>query len=79
MAYRENIKHPNFIIGAVSFIILLTGVVVKGNKYRIGDYLIMLSVALGGFKPAVLDNSSADYSTRWSYDYYMMKEKNGSL
>jgi hypothetical protein len=48
MALKENMKHPNFIVGAMSFIILLTGVVLKGNKYRIGDYMIMLSVALGG-------------------------------
>jgi hypothetical protein len=48
MSIKENMRHPNFIVGAMSFIILLTGVVVKGNKYRIGDYMIMLSVALGG-------------------------------
>lgn len=41
-------KHPSFLIGAISFLLLLLGVVIKANSYRSGDYIILLSVVLGG-------------------------------
>lgn len=47
MAFKENTKHPNFIIGATSFFLLLLGVVLNGNGYRAGVYLIVTSVILG--------------------------------
>jgi hypothetical protein len=47
MAFKENMKHPNFIIGAMSFFLLLSGVVLKGNGFRAGVYMIIVSVVLG--------------------------------
>jgi hypothetical protein len=47
MAFRQNMKHPNFILGLVSFVLLILGVVVKGNGYRGGYYVITTSVIIG--------------------------------
>ncbi|MFN2439649.1 MAG: PLDc N-terminal domain-containing protein [Chitinophagaceae bacterium] len=40
-------RHPSFIIGAVSYVLLLLGVVMKSNSFRSGDYVIIASVVLG--------------------------------
>jgi hypothetical protein len=47
MHLKKNVSHPNFITGAVSFVFLLLGVIVKGGGYRSGDYIIILSVLIG--------------------------------
>jgi hypothetical protein len=40
--------HPNFILGISSLIVMLVGIGMKANGYRIGDMLLILTVALGG-------------------------------
>jgi hypothetical protein len=47
MALTKNVKHPSFIIGAISFLLLLVGVIVKASGYRGGDYIIIASVVFG--------------------------------
>lgn len=47
MALRKNMKQPSFIIRAISFVLLLVGVVIKSNGLRSGDYVIIISVVLG--------------------------------
>ena len=47
MAMRENMRHPNFIIGVISFVLLILGLVIKGNGHRGGDYVIIGSVVIG--------------------------------
>ena len=44
---KENMRHPNFVMGVVSFVLLILGVVMKGNGYRGGDYVIIASVVIG--------------------------------
>jgi 4-hydroxybenzoate polyprenyltransferase len=41
-------KHPNFILGIVSLLLLLMGVFMRMNGYRGGDYILIGSIALGG-------------------------------
>ncbi len=41
-------SHPSFIIGATSFLLLILGVVFKGNGFRIGNYVILSGIILGG-------------------------------
>ncbi len=43
----KNLKHPSFIIGIVSTILLFLGIGFKGSGYRSGDYIIIFSVVLG--------------------------------
>lgn len=40
-------SHPSFIIGAISFVLLIVGVLVKSNGFRSGDYIIIASTLLG--------------------------------
>jgi hypothetical protein len=47
MALTKNVKHPSFVIGAISFLLLLVGVIVKAGGYRGGDYIIIASVVFG--------------------------------
>ncbi len=41
-------KHPNFILGVVSFILLFIGIGLKSYSYRSSDYFLIASVVLGG-------------------------------
>jgi hypothetical protein len=43
----KNAKHPAFIIGIVSIILLIIGSVVKAGGYRMGTYIVFGAVALG--------------------------------
>jgi hypothetical protein len=43
----KNLKHPAFIIGIVSIIILFVGIGLKANGYRSGDFVIIASIVLG--------------------------------
>jgi hypothetical protein len=48
MALKKNIRHPSFITGLLSFVLLLLGVVLRGNGYVKGDFIILSSIILGG-------------------------------
>ena len=48
MTIQKNMSHPSFIIGATSFLLLILGVVFKGNGFRIGNYVILSGIILGG-------------------------------
>lgn len=48
MALKKNTKHPSFIIGAISFIVFLLGIVLRGSGYATGDWVILSAVVLGG-------------------------------
>ena len=43
----KNMRHPNFILGIVSIIMVIIGAVVKADSYRSGDYIIIGAVVLG--------------------------------
>lgn len=47
MALQKNTRHPNFIIGAVSFLLFLIGIIVRANGYVGGDVVIITAVSLG--------------------------------
>jgi Zn-dependent membrane protease YugP len=47
MALKKNLKHPNFIIGLLSFVLFLLGIVLRGNGYVQGDIVILSAVVLG--------------------------------
>lgn len=44
----KNMKHPNFILGILSIVLVIIGAVVKADSYRAGDYIIISAVVLGG-------------------------------
>ena len=44
----KNAKHPAFLIGVVSIILFIIGAVVKSQGYRMGDWIVIASVVLGG-------------------------------
>lgn len=44
---KKNMKHPAFIIGAVSFVLFLLGVILRGNDYVTGDKVIVAAIILG--------------------------------
>lgn len=44
----KNLKHPSFILGIVSIIVLLIGVAMKAYGYGSSDYVIIAGVVLGG-------------------------------
>ena len=48
MIIKRNTRHPNFIIGTLSYILLLMGVVASSDDFIAGKYLILLAVLLGG-------------------------------
>lgn len=43
----KNIKHPNFIFGIISIIIIFIGIGLKANGYRGGDYVLIGATVLG--------------------------------
>jgi hypothetical protein len=43
----KNTRHPNFILGIVSFILLIIGVGMRAYSYPSGDYIIGFSILLG--------------------------------
>ena len=47
MALKKNTRHPNFIIGLISFVVFLFGVVLRGNNYVSGDKVILSAIILG--------------------------------
>jgi hypothetical protein len=47
MALKKNMKHPSFIIGLLSFILFILGVLLKGNGYVKGDLVILSAIVLG--------------------------------
>lgn len=47
MAMKKNMKHPAFIIGALSFFLFLLGVILRGNNYVSGDKVILSAIILG--------------------------------
>jgi hypothetical protein len=48
MALKKNMQHPSFIIGLLSFIIFILGVVLRGNGYMRGGLVILSAIILGG-------------------------------
>jgi hypothetical protein len=48
MSRKRNTRHPNFIIGAVSYLFLLVGVVFFANGMEVGKALVLTAVLLGG-------------------------------
>jgi hypothetical protein len=47
MKLKKNIRHPNFIIGLLSFFLFLLGVVLRGNDYVKGNMVILSAIILG--------------------------------
>lgn len=45
--FKKNISHPNFIIGAFSFLLLLAGALLSGNNFMFGGYMMAAAFALG--------------------------------
>jgi hypothetical protein len=44
----KNIRHPNFILGLISFIIFFTGIGMRANGLEGGNYVLGASLLLGG-------------------------------
>jgi len=47
MALKKNITHPSFIIGAISFVLFLLGVVLRGNGFVKADIMILSAMIAG--------------------------------
>lgn len=47
MTLKKNMHHPSFIIGAISFVLFLLGIVLRGNGYVDGDKIILSAIVLG--------------------------------
>lgn len=47
MALKKNMGHPAFILGAVSFVFFLFGVVLRGNDSIWGNKIILVAIILG--------------------------------
>ncbi|RYF81106.1 MAG: hypothetical protein EON98_12775 [Chitinophagaceae bacterium] len=47
MVIERNMTHPNFFIGLISYLLLLTGVVVIANERETGKIVILTSILLG--------------------------------
>lgn len=47
MSLKKNTHHPNFIIGLISFVLFITGVVLRANSYLYGDIVLISAVSLG--------------------------------
>ena len=43
----KNARHPNFIFGIISIVLVLIGIGLKANGYRFGDYMLIGSTILG--------------------------------
>jgi len=44
----KQLKHPNFILGIISIILLFIGIGFNANGYNMGYYIILAGVILGG-------------------------------
>jgi hypothetical protein len=44
----RNVKHPNFILGLVSLLLIFIGVGMRANNYDSGDYVLVFSFFLAG-------------------------------
>ena len=44
----KNMKHPSFLIGLFSILLLIVGVIAKNTGARGGDYIIIAAVIFGG-------------------------------
>jgi hypothetical protein len=44
---KKNIQHPAFIIGLISFILLIVGAGIRANSYSAGDWIFLSAVGLG--------------------------------
>jgi hypothetical protein len=47
MVLKKNMKHPSFIIGLLSFIVLVLGAILMRTDEETGHYVILASVVLG--------------------------------
>lgn len=43
----KNTRHPNFIFGIFTIILVFVGVALKANSFRSGDYVLIASAVLG--------------------------------
>jgi hypothetical protein len=43
----KNMRHPNFILGIVSILLVIIGATVKADSHRSGEYIIYGAVLLG--------------------------------
>lgn len=44
----KSTRHPNFILGLISFLVLFIGIGIRANGYQYGDYVIASAAVLGG-------------------------------
>jgi hypothetical protein len=44
----KSTRHPNFILGIISFLVLFIGIAIRANGYQYGDYVIASAAALAG-------------------------------
>jgi hypothetical protein len=47
MALKKNMRNPNFILGGISLILFIFGIVLKGNSYEVGNLILLASIVLG--------------------------------
>ncbi|MGZ3911261.1 MAG: PLDc N-terminal domain-containing protein, partial [Flavisolibacter sp.] len=44
----KNTRHPNFILGLFSLLLIFVGVGMRANGYQSGDYVLLFSFLLAG-------------------------------
>lgn len=47
MALKKNMRHPNFIIGVTSLLLLIIGIVLRADGFAAGSWVVIAAVALG--------------------------------
>ena len=48
MVLKKNTHHPSFIIGMLSFVLLLASVAFRANDFGSADHFMLASIILGG-------------------------------
>jgi Phospholipase_D-nuclease N-terminal len=58
----KSTRHPNFILGIISFIIFFVGIGMRANSMAAGDYVLVGSIVLGAIHYiwSILDVSKTD-------------------
>lgn len=44
---KKTKTHPNFVLGLASFLVLIIGVLLRGNNYTFADYILLAAIAMG--------------------------------
>ena len=50
MTLKTNMKHPNFILGLISYILFLIGIIMVSTGYEVGKAVVFAAVIMGALQ-----------------------------